>query len=199
MNWLRTSPTEEFISSLEFAAKCSETVTSDAASWRWLVLSLHLAAQGALVCALKGHDTSGVSALSGPSAKQTQRWIEERIGPAPNQQLASFRELLSRARTEAILPYPHTVSLGTDVINDVLRLTEVRNQFAHLAVDGWSLDLSGLPRMVLHTVDLIEHLAIVAPTFDHWYEAGAVERIASAIKHIRHSLHIVSTPAEASV
>lgn len=193
MAWFRTSPIEEFVGSLEFAASCASDLSKRPEVWRWFVLSLHLALQGALVCAMKGFDTSGVLALSSPSARRTQEWLAAGAprGASPNQQLASVRELLVRA--ENYLPANNRLPFSREQANDLLRLNEIRNNFAHLVADGWSLDLTGLPRISLNTIAAIEHLAVTAPTFWHQYEDDQLERVRRALGNLR--IHLMSLNA----
>lgn len=70
--WLRTDEMEEFIGALEFCAELSETVRDDVMRWKWLIVALHNALQGACVGALRGQDTAG---LNGDlfSTRQEQR------------------------------------------------------------------------------------------------------------------------------
>ncbi|MFZ2031428.1 MAG: hypothetical protein WAU68_14035 [Vitreimonas sp.] len=188
MPWFRTSPIKEMIGSLEFAADCAATLRDRPETWRWFVLSLHLALQGALVCALKGFDTSGVAALSGTSARRTQEWLDARKSGEfpPNQQLASVRELVGRAQTW--LPPSNRLPSDPRVIDDLLRLNDIRNHVSHLVTDGWSLDLSGMPRIALNTLGVIEFLTLTSPTFWHHYDGDDQDRIRRAIGNLRFHL-----------
>lgn len=192
MSWLRTSSVRELVDTLRFVARCSQNLNEDPESWRWLILSLHLGVQGALVCALKAQDTSGVSILATVSAKRMQEWLEasdRSSTAAPNQQLAPMRDLLKRAQSAVYLPDPHRLPFPQATIDDVLRLNDLRNKFAHFVVDGWTLELDGLPRIALHTIDVIEHLTLVAPTFWHWYEGSDKAEISAAIQTMRAALN----------
>lgn len=191
MAWLRTNPIQELVEILEFAADNSRDFGLTAEKWRWLILSLHLGVQAALICALKGYDTSGTSILSAPSARQTLDWLHtdpKQRGQAPNQQLAPMRNLLKRAQQPSYLPDPYRLTLPQHKIDDVLRLNELRNQFVHFAVDGWSLDADGLPRIAMHSIEVIEHLTLTAPAFWHQLEAGDTERIAKALAVVKERL-----------
>ena len=56
--WLRTDEIEEFIDALEHAAMFARQLTDDVKAWKWLIIALHSALQGACVCALRVHDTA---------------------------------------------------------------------------------------------------------------------------------------------
>ena len=56
-SWLRTDEIEEFIDALERAAMFAKQLTDDVKAWKWLIIALHSALQGACVCALTGRDT----------------------------------------------------------------------------------------------------------------------------------------------
>lgn len=50
--FLRTSEQEEAVRSLEFAAHQAKEIVNDPYSWKWVLISLHNAAQGFMVLAL---------------------------------------------------------------------------------------------------------------------------------------------------
>jgi hypothetical protein len=64
----------------------------------------------------------------------------------------------------------------------VKKLDELRNKFIHFVPTGLSLDLTGLPRLVESACLIINHLAILHPTFDHHFEGDERARIARALE-----------------
>src|SRR4051812_21138694 len=101
-NWLRTNELEEFIGALEFSVEILPSVSSDLARWKWAVIALHNAVQGALVCAIRGADTSGVAVLDKQSGAAMWDWLNvasrsAHHTPSPTEKLAGFLELYKRA------------------------------------------------------------------------------------------------------
>ena len=79
--WLRTDEIEEFIDNLEHAAMFARQLRDDVRAWKWLIIALHSALQGACVCALGGHDTTGVEVLERRSRMLRWLQVESRKNP----------------------------------------------------------------------------------------------------------------------
>ena len=189
-HWLRTDEIEEFIDALEHSALITGQLDENLRAWKWLIIALHSALQGACVCALRGHDTAGVSVLTTKSWKQVWHWLDVESRktthkPPPPEQLASLLELFSRVRDPNLLPAPHTLIASPEIVADVEMLNRRRNDFIHFVPRGWSLELSGLPRMVSNVSDAIEHLAVLHPSFWHHLGEARRDRIAKALATLR--------------
>jgi hypothetical protein len=146
--YLDTDEQEEFIDSIEHTALLAAWLEEDLKKWKWLILSLHAAVQGACVCALRGHDTAGVSVLTKASGKALWKWLDgdSRQTPtpdAPDQRLAEPWLLLQRVRDPQYLPPPHTLDVDADVAKDLDRLNALRNEFIHFVPKGLSLGVGG--------------------------------------------------------
>jgi hypothetical protein len=103
----------------------------------------------------------------------------------PKERLASLLDLFARVRDQEYLPAPHVLNAGSEAIEDVERLNRLRNKFIHFVPQGWSLELSGMPRIVRHVSEVIEHLAVTHPTFWHHLDQRKRGRISSALKRVR--------------
>lgn len=188
--WLKTNEIEEFIDALEHTAKLAGQVKDDVKAWKWLIIALHSALQGACVCALRGHDTAGVTILTKKSWKEVLHWlnVERRknpCSPMPAERLANLKELFARVRNPALLPALHTLSASADIVADIDKLNRLRNELIHFIPCGLSLDVSGLPRIVAHTADAIEHLVVSQPTFWHRLERPDRDRSEAALTTLR--------------
>lgn len=75
--WLRTDEIEEFIDVLEHAAMFARQLTDDVKAWKWLIIALHSALQGACVCALRVHDTTQVEVLEKRSRRKMLHWLQK--------------------------------------------------------------------------------------------------------------------------
>ena len=187
--WLRTDEIEEFIDALEHAAMFARQLTAgDVKAWKWLIIALHSALQGACVCALRGHDTTGVEVLREQSRTEMLHWLQVASRnnpsvPVPEQRLAPLRDLFDRVRRPRYLPTPHTLGASVDMVADVKELNRVRNTFIHFLPGGLSSEVS--PRIVEHAADAIKHLAVEHPTFGYKLVQSDRDRIKEALVNLR--------------
>jgi hypothetical protein len=191
--WLRTNEIEEFIDAIEHTARLAGQVKDDVKVWKWLIIALHSALQGACVCALRGHDTAGVTMLTKKSWKKVWHWLDvesrnDPHSPMPAERLASLKDLFARVRDPELLPAPHTLRASTNVVADIDKLNRLRNDFIHFVPRGLFLELSGMPRIVTHAADAIEHLAVVQPSFWHHLRQPDRDRIGSALASLRNQV-----------
>lgn len=189
--WLRTNEIEQFIGALEFAVELLPSTLTDTSRWKWEIVALHNALQGVFVCALGGADTAGVSFLSEKSGARIWRWLDvtSRTQPEvapPDERLAEILILFDRVKSSAYLQDPLRSSEQIDA--DVKRLNNLRNDFIHFIPRSWSLELSGMPRIIGSVHSCIEHLALHFPTFNHHYRADENARIEVALSSLKASI-----------
>jgi len=168
--WLRTDEVEEFIDALERSADFLGAVASDLRLWKWAIIALHQALQGAFICALVGHHASSHAVFGKKVRKEYLRWHEEGRTSDPKwseekQPLASFLELFERIKDPDFLPEPHRLDASPEIDPDDKRLNELRNDFIHFLPQGLALEVSGMPRIARHSSEIIAHLAIEKRAF----------------------------------
>lgn len=161
---------DDLIDAVEHSALLAELLAAkgDVKLWKWLIISLHSAIQGACVCAIRGYDTSGSGVLDNVSRKAWLEWYSERSQEnqtkmLKNRRIASLATLLERVRDEKFLPSPSTLIVDKNYLDDIDMLNYLRNDFIHFGSKGWSLGLEGMPRIVHHVCDVIEKLVIAHP------------------------------------
>ena len=196
-NWLRTDEREEFVCALEYCAELTASLKDKTMSWKWLIIALHNALQGACVCALRGKDTTGISVLTKNSGKKMWQWlcVDSRKNPTPSmpeERLAAMTQLYKRASNPKYLPEPHTLPPNSLRGKDVRRLNQLRNDFIHFVPKGLSLEISGMPRIVGNCCDAIEHLAIKHPTFQHQLTDQQQKRIQTALTNLRKNVEALN-------
>lgn len=186
-DYVRFDEREDVIVSVELAALVADKVRREPSYWKWLIIAIHGALQGALVCALSGSDETG--ALSKKSAEAWRNYLESATGRFPNTRLAEFPELLKRASDAHQMTHNRLppLKLAPDEFRDLQKLhKELRNGFMHFSPKGWSVEAAGLPRMILTALSATEHL------FEHAI-AGRVSgnqkrRFSRSIAAVRQSL-----------
>ena len=67
--FIHTDESQDVLISLNHCFESLRRVRESPGEWKWVILSLHSAVQGAMVCHLSG--TAGVGALTSESAKRT--------------------------------------------------------------------------------------------------------------------------------
>lgn len=188
--WLRTDEHLELVRALEFGAECAERAKRDTTHWKWVIISMHSALQGACVCALRGVDTAGLNVLTKTSSREMYEWldIESRKPnpkPMPREELASMLELFARVRNNKFLEDPYRLVVSGQMIQDIETLNALRNEFIHFTPKSFSVESSGLPRILGQCCDAIEHLTIKQPTFWHHLTGNKIRRIKGALNRLR--------------
>jgi hypothetical protein len=187
--WLRTDQREEFIGALEHSAELATSIGEGVMRWKWLILALHNALQGACTCALRGKDSVGISMLTEKSAKEVWHWLDaERREKMPEPRLPPLLDLYKRVESEKYLEKPYRLPPTEQMNEDVLWLNKWRNEFVHFVPRGVSLEVSGMPRIVRNCCEVIKHLAVKQPTFWHRLEEShletCLERVKTALSQI---------------
>ena len=170
---------EDFLNALEHAVEVACTLKANPQNWKWLLISIHNALQGALVCTLSG--SHGTDALGDRSAKAVWEWHEmTRDGtkaPPPTEWLAPPLVLYGRANSKDFMSGSGGVPINTTPKQDcdIHKLNTIRNGFAHYPPRHWTIELDGLPRIVLNTVKVIEML-LAHPTLSYCLKRQQADR-----------------------
>jgi len=164
------------VKTVEFLGRAQATPTD----WKWVIISLHGALYGFMICALKGTNPDNV-----------MRKVRE------EKRLISFGEALQRCQDPAfmnMLASSRILELSDDK-KDSLRFIreEFRNPFEHYAPRLWSIGLHGMPRIVWDGLDVVSFLALEASNYAHFNTADRV-RIESLIKEGKAVLEHIGFP-----
>lgn len=189
--WLRTDEIDQFIDALEHSADLATSVDERMMRWKWLIFALHNALQGACTCALRGNDTAGISMLSNGKAVWKYLDVTSRKDLAscmPEPRLDRLTELYERVQNEQVLGEPFKLPANEQMNKDVEQLNTFRNWFMHFPPHSWSVEVSGMPRIVRNCCAAIEHLAVKHPSF--WHKLGdahseALDGARTALSRIR--------------
>ena len=189
--FLQCDELEDAISTLEHAAEVASTLNATPLNWKWLLIAIHNALQGALVCTLSG--SAGTGALSKQSMRDVWNWYGESCEGSPAQHpkecLAPPLELFKRAKQQK---YMHEYG-GAPIITkpqedkDIQQLNNLRRRFVHYTPGGWSIETEGIPRIVLNAAGVVEKL-LQHPAFLVKITPIQKDRAHRAICQLRHSL-----------
>lgn len=141
--WVRTDECEDVAGSIRHALRTAEFARHDPQTWKWIMLALHSALQGACVC----HLTTTAAPVGAVTRENAGNWLEyfehsrdgRDVGPPPTR-LMALSELLKAVRRR------HSAGDRRNaegiVVDDrelawLTRLhTTVRNQFVHFEPRG---------------------------------------------------------------
>lgn len=181
--WLRTNEAEETVGAVESTARFAGEVAMDRFAWRWVLLSLHNALQGAMVIAVR--DSAGVNVLPKNLARE---WLAtyEAGGTLPQERLDSFLNLYTKLKKKEIarqLGAARFVPKGLQS-ESMKRLNCLRNTFVHFVPASLSLELTGLPAMCLDSVDVLEY-ALFGYRSLQWSSDHHPRRLLDGMSNIR--------------
>lgn len=150
-NYIEFDEYSDALYSLRHAAFfCAETAR-DRTMWKWAIIALHNALQGAMICHLSG--TAGLGALEKDSIKAALDWHEgDRMGqsqPYPKEKVAPanvlFKRLSGQASTHEGAGGP--IKTSKQEVSSFERLHALRNDFSHFTPKSWIIETSGLAQI----------------------------------------------------
>jgi hypothetical protein len=142
-NWKLTAE-ENAVDSLEMAVRQLSEVDANPWAWKWICFALHDALYSFGVCATAHSDLSNVNRRDG--------------------KLKGFDDVLRMAQDSPTMrrfthSKPLVLSPEQSRAIDLLK-KRLRNPLAHYQPRLWYIELSGLPEVVCHVLDVIEFLAV---------------------------------------
>jgi hypothetical protein len=143
--------------------------------WKWVIISLHGAVYGFMICALKGtdpnrvltHDKKGEARLI--SFKKALEWCQ---GPDHMIMTTVSKVLLVSERQKRSLDDLHS---------------QFRNSFAHYRPCYWSIELHDMPQMIIDGLEITRFLALKSGN-PMWLNGGHREHIDSLVTEGVHTL-----------
>lgn len=186
MPYLETDEAEEAVSALETVSESLARARSDLYRWKWVLIALHNAVQGFMVLALRGGN--GLSALKDDVAAA---WLEayEKNTPLPAERLDSYENLYKKIKGNRMLMFGHSKKFAPKGSQgaSINKLKDLRDEFIHFVPRGWSLEVSGLPRLASDCLDVIDFLGWECGNV-LWHEPNVESRAKAAISSARASL-----------
>lgn len=173
-NWIETDETEDVAGSIRHAIRAAEFAVEDPQAWKWVVMALHSALQGACVC----HLTTTMAPVGAVTERNTREWIAYLQRPhgnlnakPPETHLLGLPDLLKAVRK------PRSAGDGSNdcgvVISDselswLIRFHKnIRNQFVHFEPKGWSIEVSGIPEIAKLIARIIGEILSIGWAFRH--------------------------------
>lgn len=176
--WLRTDEAEDVAGSLRHALRAAGAVTEDLQAWKWLILGVHSALQGACICHL-ATTAPPLGVVDDECAAQWNDYLEERRVNAeakmPKIRLMELPKLLKKARRPGSCGEGGSgpgLDISDATLNRLIHLHEkIRNGFVHYSPMFWSVELSGVPDLARLACNLILQIDQAGWAFRHKTDA----------------------------
>jgi len=176
--WLRLDERTNALDNLEMCDYVLRTLP-DPIRWKWAIITLHQALYGFAVAAVKG--TDALSVLKNPADL--------------NSHLISIWEAVRRTKDQSYIgPSGQPLVISKEEEHAIERLVnEFRNGFEHFAPTGWSIEVSGMSRILAHILRVIQGIAIGTHAL-RFYDINEERRLHEALSRVASVLQ-VSLPA----
>lgn len=196
-NWIRTDEAEDVAGSIRHIIRAAQFVEEDPQAWKWVVMALHSALQGACIC----HLTTTAAPVGSVTERNTREWLtyfeESRTNPKakpPKTHLMGLPDLLKAVRKPSSAGDGSNVdgvAISESELNWLLRFhKEIRNQFAHFEPMGWSIEVSGIPEITKLVARIIGDILNAGWAFRHQDRTQREE-----MQRSLHTLQTIEWPA----
>ncbi len=153
-HWLHTDDKADIIASLAMLMVALDQAAKDIAAWKWVVIATHSALQSAIACHLRGTGNNLLVAKQ----EDAEAWLRAHgQGTAhPEMMMDSFPKLYHKLRQYEIEGFRFAPQCNQN--RSIKKINQYRNDFIHFMVNGFSLEISGLPGMCKDCLDVIIEL-----------------------------------------
>lgn len=190
---------DDVAGSLRHALVCLELVRSDHGAWKWLILSLHSALQGACVC----HLTTTAQPFGPLTPENSKEWLDyfdcsrdDPDAPIPQTKIAPLPALLKRIRKSDTIGSGQSfegIRVTDEELQNLRHLhAEVRNQFVHFEPRGWSLEVAGMETQIPLIIRIISEIDAAGWAFRHEDQEHLTAMRQSLYRIAAGSMHLFS-------
>jgi hypothetical protein len=191
-----TDTQKDVVESIEAALEYSHRVSADPHKWKWFVIALHSAVQGAMVLVLERGN--GLQALKARSREQWLKAYEARK-ELPDVELNYFMELYQDIKTDAALPYVMSEKFFARKEHDssMKKLNDLRNNWMHFTPKTWSIESLYVARTSQPVLEVLSFLLTRSQAF-FWSHPGLAERARSVLASLSSKLQEIESIEAAS-
>ena len=190
--FLRTDEELEATEALRMAARMATECSTNAAAWRWLIISLHQVVQGFMVLSLR--HGNGLLALCPDSFAECME-AHEKGGPYPRKEkLDSYLGLYKKVKSKKLgtLGSNRRFEPKGSEGRGIRMLSKLRNEFIHFTPKGWSLEIDGLPQICLDSLRIVEFLGWESENI-YWHEQDCKIAACEASQDLKKNLQLLKT------
>ena len=149
-----------------------KTAVGNPVEWKWVVLAIHGALYGFMICTLKGTDPDNVCATTKAGHVKL---IDFRAARKRCQQ----PEFTSVSGFTNVLRLTHNEDLALDMIHN-----DFRNQFLHYRPTLWSIEVTGMPFVIDLGLDVLRKVALDMGGYYAHYDREKVAKLIGRGKHL---------------
>jgi hypothetical protein len=154
--WHRTGLFEDAVISLKRCEEETQRFRSDPDALKWMVISLHSSVQGFIALVL-----SQGNGLQLMRKSAMVKWLEAHKNGhnyPDDTRMDTFLNLYSKIKKEECMQgMSGVVPFKSDGHNKAMKyLNELRNQFIHFNIDGWSINTGDLAWVIAKSMDVVE-------------------------------------------
>ena len=173
--YLETDEQNDVLTSLREVSHQLDRIKLDAGNWKWAVIALSSAVNGAMTCNLTG--TMQIGALEKNKVEKTVSALQSKSTQnLPIQHLAKPLELLNRIQNKDRFEQAGPpIEITSAQENSVATILFLRNQFMHFSPSSWLIEVNGLPNTFVHIISLIDIIRNDGWSFRHLGAANAKE------------------------
>ena len=175
--YARFSEESNALDYLEKTVEFIHRAETNSTDWKWVILSLHGALYGFMICALKGTDPARVVVYT----KKRERLIS--FGKAL--EWCQDPRYMNMTSESQVLRLSQGQKRSLDLIQE-----HFRNSFAHYQPSLWSIELHGMPEIVIDGLEVTRFLSLESGNYTHLtVEAGKrIEAlVAEGTQFLRHT------------
>ncbi len=178
------------LASLEEVRHQVERALGDPKQWKWAIIAMCSALNGALVCHLTG--SAGIGALNKKCAVETLKALnDDKPEEIPKPWLAYPKTLLQRSQRRE-QPDTRIESAGPQIMVSKCQKTafdtlfDFRNELIHYKPSGWSIEVSGFPSLFWSCLEIILRVNDAGYGFRHLTqeEAAKLERTVADLERL---------------
>ena len=171
-HWISTDQTQDVAGSIRQAIRSAQFLSEDSSAWKWVILALHSALQGACICHLTTTEVP-VGAVTERNANEWRAYSDEsRTNPnakLPKTYLMALPDLLNAVgkpqsagnRSNAV-----GVTISESELSWLRRFHEdIRNKFVHFEPMSWSIEVSGIPEIAKLIARIIQDILEIGWAF----------------------------------
>ena len=156
-DYICTDERQDVLASLEQCALSLLQAQQSDRAWKWVILSLHSALQGAMVCHLSG--SARLGSLIEQKAKKSLEWLKgDRRGNSPKEFVAPAGELFKRLSCPSLRiegGCGGIISISEEQRKSFKRLNDLRNELTHFSPKGWSIEIKFIEESIDDVLDIL--------------------------------------------
>ena len=188
--WLRTDELNEAIKTLDIFDSFLDQVDTDLHYWKWCIIAMHNAMQGFMVCALRG--SNGLNVLN---EKNTKEWLAalDNNTKFPKEKLDNFLNLYKKTKGNKMDLYVSSRRFKPQNQQgaSIKQINALRNEYIHFTPKGWSLNVNGLPSVLIDCILFIEFLAFESRNIIY-IDENIEQELRANINRIRKTLSVLA-------